>query len=116
MSNDKDLEEFEDQAINAPEEEKDEGSKRPRPDRSIDARENVPMNVQVVIGTTQIPLSQILNLSRGSVVELERKLGDPVDLVVNGRVVARGDLVKVGDNSVGVTLNEIVKEHVSEEI
>ena len=78
---------------------------------TIDAFMRVPLNVQIVLGETKMPVSQVLNLSRGSVIELEKRIGESVDVMVNDRVVARGDLVKVADDKVGVTLTEIVKEY-----
>lgn len=81
---------------------------------TIDAFLNVPMNVQVVLGGTKLPVSQVLNLSRGSVLELDKKIGESVEIMINDRLVARGDLVKVAGDRVGVTLTEIVKEYFSE--
>ena len=80
---------------------------------SIDAMLNVGLNVQVVLGQARMPISQLLELSRGSVIELNKKIGAPVDLVINDRLIARGDLVKVGEDRLGVTLTEIVKDHVA---
>lgn len=81
---------------------------------NIDAMLNVGLNVQIVLGTSMMPIAQLLKLSRGSVIELNKKIGEPVDVMINDRLVARGDLVKVGDNRLGVTLTEIVKDYVSE--
>ncbi|OWY15743.1 flagellar motor switch protein FliN [Thioclava sp. JM3] len=80
--------------------------------QNVNAMLNVGLSVQIVLGQSRIPISQLLNLSRGSVIELEKKIGEPVDVVINDRLVARGDLVKVGDNRLGVTLTEIVKDYV----
>ncbi|EPX78012.1 FliM/FliN family flagellar motor switch protein [Salipiger mucosus] len=80
--------------------------------RNVEAMMGVDMDVQIVLGETQMKVSELLKLSRGSVIELEKKIGSPVDVMINDRVVARGDLVKVGDNNVGVTLTEIVKNFV----
>lgn len=81
---------------------------------TIESFMKVPLNVQIVLGETKMPVSQVLNLSRGSVIELEKKIGESVDIMINDRVVARGDLVKVADEKIGVTLTEIVKEYFSE--
>ena len=51
---------------------------------------------------------------RGSVIELDRRIGEPVDVVINDRLVARGDLVKLDGDRIGVTLTEIVKDYVSD--
>lgn len=70
----------------------------------------VPVNVRCVVGSTKLPVSQVLQFNRGSVIELDKRIGDPVDIMVNDRLVARGDLVVVDDNRLGVTLTEIVKD------
>lgn len=80
---------------------------------NINAMLNVGLNVQIVLGHSRMPIAQLLSLSRGSVVELDKKIGEPVDVMINDRLVARGDLVKVGENRIGVTLTEIVKDYVS---
>ncbi|GHD99272.1 flagellar motor switch protein FliN [Defluviimonas sp. 20V17] len=80
---------------------------------NINAMLNVGLNVQIVLGHARMPISQLLSLSRGSVIELDKKIGEPVDVMINDRLVARGDLVKVGENRIGVTLTEIVKDYVS---
>jgi flagellar motor switch protein FliN/FliY len=54
-------------------------------------------------------VSQLLKLGRGAVVELDRRLGEAVDIYVNNRLVARGEVVMVDDNRLGITMTEIVK-------
>jgi flagellar motor switch protein FliN/FliY len=54
-------------------------------------------------------VSQLLKLGRGAVVELDRKLGEAIDVYVNNRLVARGEVVMVDDNRLGITMTEIVK-------
>ena len=81
---------------------------------NIDAMLNVGLNVEIVLGKTRMPISQLLKLSRGSIIELDKKIGEPVDVVINDRLVARGDLVKLAEDRVGVSLIEIVKDYVSE--
>ena len=57
------------------------------------------------------PLNQLLRLGRGAVVELDRKVGEPIDIFVNNRLVARGEVIVVEDR-LGVTMTEIIKgEH-----
>ncbi|WP_375568579.1 flagellar motor switch protein FliN [Seohaeicola saemankumensis] len=82
--------------------------------RNIEAMLNVDLRVQVILGHARMPISQLLKLSRGSVIELDRQIGEPVDVVINDRLVARGDLVKLDDDRIGVTLTEIVKDYVSD--
>ena len=62
-----------------------------------------------------MPIAQLLKLTRGSVIELDKKIGDPVEVMINDRLVARGDLVKLPGDRLGVSLTEIVKDYVSEE-
>lgn len=75
-----------------------------------DAILSIPVTVQVVLGATKMPVSSLMKLGRGAVVALDQKVGDPVDVVVNGRVVARGEVVVVDEDSAryGVSLTEIV--------
>ncbi len=69
---------------------------------------DVPVKVSVVLGSTHMPLHRLLKLSKGEVIELDRRVGEPIDILVNDRLVARGELVVEGE-SIGVTLNEIIK-------
>lgn len=80
--------------------------------RNIDALFNVRLDVRVVLGRSRMPISELLELSKGSVIELDRKVGDPVDIMINDRMVARGDLVKVNGDFIGVALREIVKDFI----
>ena len=73
----------------------------------IDSKYDVPVQVSVVLGRTTMQLSQILKLGRGAVIELERSVGEPIDVYVNNKIVAKGEIVIV-DNKVGVTLTEVV--------
>lgn len=75
----------------------------------LDALMDVELPVTLVLGTRQIPLAQALQLNAGSLVELETNLGDPVDVIVNNRVVARGDVVAVGGNY-AVRISEILSD------
>src|SRR5687768_14256690 len=72
---------------------------------------DVPVHVSAVLGKTSMPVSQLLRLGRGAVVELDRKVGEPVDIYVNNRLVARGEVMIVDDH-LGITMTEIIKgEH-----
>ena len=68
----------------------------------------VDVEVTAVLGTAQKPISQILKLGRGAVVELNRKVGEDIDLHANNRLVARGEIVVIEDR-LGVTMTEIMK-------
>jgi flagellar motor switch protein FliN/FliY len=70
---------------------------------------DIPVQVSAVLGHATMQVSQLLKLGRGAVVELDRKLGEAVDIYVNNRLVARGEVVMVDDNRLGVTMTEIVK-------
>lgn len=76
---------------------------------TLSAIYGVPVDVQVVLGRTAMPVAQLLKLGRGAVVELDRKVDEPVEVLVNHRLVARGEVVIVEDQRLGVTLTEIVR-------
>jgi flagellar motor switch protein FliN/FliY len=80
----------------------------PQP-RDLEAVYDVPVQVSAVLGRATMQVSQLLKLGRGAVVELDRKLGEAVDIYVNNRLVARGEVVMGEDNRLGVTMTEIVK-------
>ncbi len=75
-----------------------------------DAILRIPVTVQVVLGSATMPVSQLMKLGRGAVVSLDQRVGEPVNVVVNGRIVARGEVVVVDDDNsrFGVSLTEIV--------
>ncbi len=70
---------------------------------------DVPVNIQAVLGRAHLDVAQLLRLASGSVVELDRKVGEPIDIFVNNRLVARGEVVLVGEH-LGVTMTEIIKD------
>lgn len=67
---------------------------------------DVSLEVAVEIGRARLPVRDLLRLGRGSVIELDRSPGDPVDVLVNGTLFARGEIVVVGDD-LGVRITEI---------
>ena len=71
---------------------------------------DIPLSVQVVLGCTTMPVANLMKLGRGAVIPLDHRVGQPVDIVVNGRVIARGDMTVIeGDTDrLGVALTEIV--------
>ncbi len=77
---------------------------------SLDSVMSIPVTVQVILGSTKMPVSELMKLSRGAIVPLDNRVGEPVDVVVNGRVVARGQLVVMDDDNTrfGISLTEIV--------
>ncbi|MGF1463575.1 MAG: flagellar motor switch protein FliN [Maricaulaceae bacterium] len=70
---------------------------------------DVPVQISAVLGKTQIEVASLLQLARGSVLELDRKVGEAIDIYVNNRLVARGEVVVV-DERLGVTMTEIIKD------
>jgi flagellar motor switch protein FliN/FliY len=75
-----------------------------------DAILRIPVTVQVVLGSAKMPVSHLMKLGRGAVVALDQRVGEPVNVVVNGRIVARGEVVVVDEDTsrFGVSLTEIV--------
>ncbi len=73
----------------------------------VEAVYDIPVNVQTVLGKTSIQVRRLLQLGRGAVVRLEKKVGEPVEIYANKRLVARGELVVV-DGRLGVTMTEII--------
>ena len=69
---------------------------------------DVPVNISAVLGRASLSVSQLLQLGQGSVLELDRKVGEAIDIFVNNRLVARGEVVLV-DERLGVTMTEIIK-------
>lgn len=69
---------------------------------------DVPVSVQAVIGKTKMEVSELLQLGPGSVLELDRRVGEAIDIYVNSRLVARGEVVVIEDQ-LGVTMTEIIK-------
>ena len=69
---------------------------------------DVPVTVSAVLGKTAMEVSQLLKLGKGTIVELDRKVGEAIDIYVYDRLVARGEVVLVEDR-LGVTMTEIIK-------
>ncbi|WEK38734.1 MAG: flagellar motor switch protein FliN [Candidatus Brevundimonas colombiensis] len=69
---------------------------------------DVPVNISAVLGKSHMSVAQLLKLNKGSVLELDRKVGEAIDIFVNNRLIARGEVVVV-DDRLGVTMTEIIK-------
>lgn len=69
--------------------------------------ENIEVQMTVEVGRTEITIRDLLRLSEGSVVELDRLAGDPLDILINGTMIAKGEIVMVGERF-GVRFGEIV--------
>jgi len=76
----------------------------------------IPVTVKVVLGSATMPVANLVKLGRGAIIPLDRKVGEPVDVVVNGRVIARGEVVVVDEatSRFGISLSEIVGPHAPE--
>jgi len=74
----------------------------------VEAIYDIPVQISAVLGKSTMQVNQLLKLGRGAVVELDRKVGEAIDIYVNNRLVARGEVVVVEDR-LGVTMTEIVK-------
>ena len=70
---------------------------------------DVPVSISAVLGRSTMSVAQLLQLQSGSVLELDRKVGEAIDIYVNNRLVARGEVVIV-DDRLGVTMTEIIKD------
>ena len=78
--------------------------------RNLEAVMQIPVTIKIVLGAATMPVAGLVKLGRGSVIALDRRVGEPVDVTVNGRLVARGEVVVIEeDNSrFGIALTEIV--------
>ncbi len=76
----------------------------------LDLIKRIPVSVQVVLGSATMTVAELMQLGRGSIVTLDRGVGEPVEILVNGRVVARGEVVVIEEENsrLGVSLTEIV--------
>ena len=85
-----------------------EPSDLPSSSQDLEAVYDIPVQVSAVLGKSTMQVSQLLKLGRGAIVELDRKVGEAIDIYVNNRLVARGEVVVVEDR-LGITMTEIVK-------
>ncbi|MDG4881697.1 MULTISPECIES: flagellar motor switch protein FliN [unclassified Mesorhizobium] len=87
-----------------------------RPDAALQAGANssiimtIPVDVQIILGSTEMPVSELMALQKGSTVALNRRIGEPVDVVVNGRRIARGEITVLENDPsrFGIRLTEII--------
>ena len=77
---------------------------------NLDLIMRIPVTVKVVLGSATMPVAHLTKLGRGAVIPLDRRVGEPVDVIVNGRVVARGEVVVVDEatSRFGISLTEVV--------
>lgn len=74
----------------------------------LEAVYNIPVKVSAILGKTHMKVSQLMKLNKGAIIELDRKVGEAIDIYVNNNLVARGEVVVV-DDKLGITMTEIVK-------
>lgn len=83
-------------------------SGEPRVAADLEAVFDVPVAVSAVLGRAKLEVQQMMKLKPGAIIELDRKIGEAIDIYVNDRLVARGEVVLV-DEKLGVTMTEIIK-------
>lgn len=90
-----------------------EGAKKPsaempaHKDRNLNLILDIPLKVSVELGRTKMPVSELLNLTQGSVIELSKLAGEPMEVYVNDKLIARGEAVVVNEKF-GVRLTDII--------
>jgi flagellar motor switch protein FliN/FliY len=86
------------------------GAPEPVGGSNLDMIMRIPVTVQIVLGTATMPVANLAKLGRGAVVPLDRRVGEPVDVVVHGKVVARGEVVVVDEDQsrFGISLTEVL--------
>mgnify|MGYP002878265759 FL=1 len=80
-----------------------------KPTTDVEALLDVEVEITAILGTTNMPISQILKLGRGAVVQLNRSVGEDIEVHANNRLVAKADVIVV-DDRLGVTMTEIIKD------
>ena len=83
------------------------GDETPKQLEDLEAVFDVPVKISAVLGRTNVEISDLLELEQGDILELDRKVGEAIDLYVNNRLIARGEVVLV-DEKLGVTMTEII--------
>ncbi len=84
------------------------GSAEDGAESSLEAIYDVPVEISVILGTTSMTVSELLQIGSGTIIELERKVGEAVDVFINKRLVARGEIVIV-EEFIGITMTEVIK-------
>lgn len=88
----------------------DEADRQVRTAADLEAVFDVPVNISAVLGRTNMEVQDLLKLKDGDILELDRKVGEAIDIYVNNRLVARGEVVIV-EEKLGVTMTEIIKSN-----
>ncbi|MCQ2913886.1 MAG: flagellar motor switch protein FliN [Alphaproteobacteria bacterium] len=82
---------------------------KPKSSSDLEAVYDIPVAVSTVLGKATMEVHELLKLGRGSVVKLDRKVGESIDIYVNNRLVARGEALITSTGNLGVTMTEIIK-------
>ncbi len=88
---------------------KDEGKSSDDLSPELDVILDIPVSISMEVGRTEIPIRNLLQLNQGSVVELDRLAGEPLDVLVNGTLIAHGEVVMVNDKF-GIRLTDVVSQ------
>jgi flagellar motor switch protein FliN/FliY len=78
-------------------------------DVNLEVVYEVPLQISAVLGKAVMKISELVKLARGSVVELDKKVGDAVEVFVNDKLMAKGEIVLI-DNKIGITITELVRK------
>jgi len=73
----------------------------------LDIFSKIPVTVSVELGRAQVPLKDVFELTEGSIIELERLVGEPLDLVANGQIIAQGEVVAI-NNNYGLRITQVL--------
>lgn len=87
----------------------DDSAISPKTASDLEAVFDVPVRLSVVLGRARMAVSSLLKMDTGTVIELDKQVGEPVEILINGRLIAHGEIVLV-DGHLGVTMTEIVKD------
>lgn len=78
-------------------------------DNKLDIFEKIPVEISVVIGKTILPIEKVIKMGRGSLLELDQNVGDPLDVYINDKLIAKAELIVVNDK-IGITFTEMIKD------
>ena len=80
----------------------------PTSSSDLEAIYDIPVKVSAILGRTNMKISQLMQLNKGAIIELDKKVGEAIDIYVNNNLVAKGEVVVV-DDKLGITMTEVVK-------
>ncbi|GBR40362.1 flagellar motor switch protein [Neoasaia chiangmaiensis NBRC 101099] len=83
----------------------------PEHSRNFDVLYDIPVSVSALLGRATMQISQVLKLGKGDIVELDKKIGDPIDILVNNKFLARGEVVVIDEKKIGIIMTEVSKRN-----